>query len=355
MENQNQTSCLPAEVEQIAQNVSIEKRNEVQNVLNQVFSGVSKMREQLDSVVVENENDKTGMKLAKTVRLSVRDIRLDAERNFDAKRSEVQQKMIHFKTEDSLWLKAKQTMQILTKEIEEQARWKEETKERFDAEQKELKAQQRLVQVSKFNQSIVRSEFENMSDETFDSFLAGLEKSYNDAIESERKAKEAAEAKAKAEREEQERIKAENERLRKEAEAKEQLLLEERRKAEEAKKEAELKAKKEREEVERKAAEEEKKRQSELQKEREEKAKIQAELKAREDAELKAKKEAEAKIKAEEEAAKKAAKAPIKKQLTAWVESFSLGKPLSENEVSKEIEEKFTSFKSWAKKQIENL
>jgi len=134
MENQNQTSYLPAEVEQIAQNVSVEKRNEVQNVLNQVFSGVSKMREQLDSVVVENENDKTGMKLAKTVRLSVRDIRLDAERNFDAKRSEVQQKMIHFKTEDSLWLKAKQTMQILTKEIEEQARWKEETKERFDAE-----------------------------------------------------------------------------------------------------------------------------------------------------------------------------------------------------------------------------
>jgi len=355
MENQNQTSYLPAEVEQIAQNVSVEKRNEVQNVLNQVFSGVSKMREQLDSVVVENENDKTGMKLAKTVRLSVRDIRLDAERNFDAKRSEVQQKMIHFKTEDSLWLKAKQTMQILTKEIEEQARWKEETKERFDAEQFELKMQQRLIRVQRLSPNTSLNDVRQFNDDNFELFVVGVEKNYNDAIEAERKAKEAAEAKAKAEREEQERIKAENERLRKEAEAKEQLLLEERRKAEEAKKDAELKAKKEREEVERKAAEEEKKRQLELQKEREEKAKIQYELKQREDAELKAKKEAEAKIKAEEEAAKKAAKAPIKKQLTVWVESFSLGKPLSENEVSKEIEEKFASFKSWAKKQIENL
>lgn len=39
MENQN---MLPAEVAQIAQNVSIEKETEVQTVLNQVFDGVSK-------------------------------------------------------------------------------------------------------------------------------------------------------------------------------------------------------------------------------------------------------------------------------------------------------------------------
>jgi hypothetical protein len=49
--------------------------------------------------------------------------------------------MLSYKTEDQLWLKAKQTMQILTKEIEENARWKEETRQRFEAEQKELKAE----------------------------------------------------------------------------------------------------------------------------------------------------------------------------------------------------------------------
>jgi len=119
---------LPEELAQIANGVSLEKRNEVQTVLNQVFQGVSKMRTQLDKIEVSDENDKVSMQMARTVRLAVREDRLNAEKTFDAKRSEVQQQMLSFKTEDQLWLKAKQTMQILTKEIEETAKWKEETK-----------------------------------------------------------------------------------------------------------------------------------------------------------------------------------------------------------------------------------
>jgi putative lipase involved disintegration of autophagic bodies len=140
-------SELPNELVEIAKNVTVEKRNEVQNVLNSVFSGVSKMREQLDLVEVASEDDKVNMKLANTIRLGVRQVRLDAERTFDEKRSEVQNQMLSFKTEDQLWLKAKQTMQILTKEIESNAKWKEETKIRFDAEAKELETQQRMIQV----------------------------------------------------------------------------------------------------------------------------------------------------------------------------------------------------------------
>ncbi|HRH83549.1 MAG TPA: hypothetical protein PK210_04865, partial [Bacteroidia bacterium] len=152
-----QLSVLPEEVASIAKNVSVEKRNEVQSVLNQVFIGVSKMREQLDNVTVTDVNDKVNMKLANTIRLGVRQVRLDAEKTFDAKRSEVQAQMLSFKTEDQLWLKAKQTMQILTKEIEENARWKEETKERYDAEQRELKIRQRMVKVSKVSDCVDRS------------------------------------------------------------------------------------------------------------------------------------------------------------------------------------------------------
>lgn len=189
MENQS-IEMLPAEVAQIAQNVSVEKRNEVQVVLNQVFNGVAKMREQLDTIVVEDENDKTNMKLANTIRLGVRQVRLDAEKTFDSKRGEVQQQMLSYKTEDSLWLKAKQTMQILTKEIEEQARWKEETKSRFEVEQKELATQQRMLKVAKVAPEMLRSEFENMSEETFVMFLGGLTKAYNDKIEAEKKAEE---------------------------------------------------------------------------------------------------------------------------------------------------------------------
>lgn len=259
MENQL-IEVLPAEVAQIAQNVSVEKRNEVQSVLNHVFNGVSKMREQLETVVVQDENDKTNMKLANTIRLGVRQVRLDAEKTFDAKRAEVQAQMLSYKTEDQLWLKAKQTMQILTKEIEENARWKEETQQRFEDEQKELKTQQRMLQVSKVAPEMPRAEFENMSDESFAIFYAGIEKQYNDRIEAVKKAEEERIAKEKAEAEAREQQRLENERLKAEAEAKEKL-------------EAELKAKAE--------AEQKAKREAE--------AKEAAELKAKQDAEKKAK------------------------------------------------------------------
>ena len=307
MENQL-IEVLPAKVAQITQNVSIEKRNEVLSVLNHVFNGVSKMREQLETVIVADENDKTNMKLANTIRLGVRQVRLDAEKTFDAKRAEVQAQMLSYKTEDQLWLKAKQTMQILTKEIEENARWKEETRQRFEAEQKELKVQQRMVQVAKFAPELQRTEFENMSDESFNLFVAGLEKQYNDRIEAERKAEEERIAKEKAEAEERERVRLENERLKAEAEAKEKQLSEERAKAEAERKALEEKARKE------KAAADAK-----LKAEREAKEKLEAELKAKAEAEEKAKIEAEAKIaaelKAKQDAEKKAKSAPDKAKL----------------------------------------
>jgi len=307
MENQL-IEVLPAEVAQIAQNVSVEKRNEVQIVLNHVFNGVSKMREQLETVVVQDENDKTNMKLANTIRLGVRQVRLDAEKTFDAKRAEVQAQMSSYKTEDQLWLKAKQTMQILTKEIEENARWKEETRQRFEDEQKELKTQQRMLQVSKVAPEMPRAEFENMSDESFAIFYAGIEKQYNDRIEAEKKAEEERIAKEKAEAEAREQQILENERLKAEAEAKEKQFAEERAKAEAERKELEEKAREE------KAAAEAK-----LKAEREAKEKLEAELKAKAEAEQKAKREAEAKeaaeLKAKQDAEKKAKAAPDKAKL----------------------------------------
>lgn len=307
MENQLM-EMMPAEVAKIAQNVSVEKRNEVQLVLNHVFNGVSKMRQQLDSVVVLDENDKTNMKLANTIRLGVRQVRLDAEKTFDAKRADVQAQMLSFKTEDQLWLKAKQTMQILTKEIEENARWKEETRQRYEDEQKELKIQQRIVQASKFAPEIQRGDFETMTDDAFNIFLSGIEKAYNDRIEAERKAEEERIAREKAEAEEKERVRLENERLKAEKEAKEKQLAEERAKAEAERKALEEKARKE------KAAADAK-----LKAEKEANEKLQAEIKAKAEAEAKAKREAEAKaaaeLKAQQDAEKKAMAAPDKVKL----------------------------------------
>jgi len=318
MENQL-VVVLPNEVAEIAKNVSVEKRNEVQTVLNHVFNGVANMREQLDGVTVTDANDKVNMKLANTIRLGVRQVRLEAEKTFDAKRADVQQQMLSYKTEDSLWLKAKQTMQILTKEIEENARWKEETKERFEAEQKELKTQQRILKVAKVAPEMLRSEFENMSDETFEMFFAGIEKAYNDKIEAEKKAEAERIEKEKAEIAERERIRKENEQLKAEAEANEKQLADERAKAEAERKKIEEAAKKEREEADRKLKAEQEAARIAAEKAKAEKDKLEAELRAKAEADEKAKKEAEAKViaeqKSKEEAEKKAKNAPDKTKL----------------------------------------
>lgn len=327
----NQITTLPTEVAQIAQNVSVEKKNEVQNVLNQVFNGVSKMREQLESVEVSDETDKVNMKLANTIRLGVRKVRLDAEKIFDTKRSEVQAKMLSHKTEDQLWLKAKQTMQILTKEIEENARWKEETAKRFEAEQKELKVQQRMLKVSKVAPEMDRSEFENMSDESFGVFFSGIEKQYNDRIEAERKAEKERVAKEKAEAEAREQQRLENERLKAEAEAREKQLAEERAKAESERKALEEKARKERAKAEAK-----------IKAERDIREKMEAELKAKTAAEQKAKREAEdkaaAELKAKQDAENKAKLAPDKDKLNEFAEMLDgLTLPELKNEESRKI------------------
>jgi hypothetical protein len=323
MENQV-IEMLPAEVAKIAEGVSVEKRTEVQTVLNQVFNGVAKMREQLNGVHVQDENDRVNMKLANTIRLGVRQVRLDAEKVFDAKRQEVQAQMLSYKTEDQLWLKAKQTMQILTKEIEEQARFKEETRQRYEAEQHELKIQQRMVQVSRFAPEIARAEFEGMGDDSFAVFLSGLEKAHNERLEAQRKAEQERIEREKAEAEERERVRQENERLKAEAEARERQLAQERAKAEAERKAIEEKARKEREEAERKAAEERAKQEAILKAEREANAKLEAELKAKAEAEERARKEAEAKaaaeLKAKQEAERKAKAAPDKDKLMAFAE-----------------------------------
>lgn len=337
---------LPEELSRLAETVSTEKKNEVLVVLSNVFEGVSKMRKQLDLVEVVDHNDKNSMKLARQIRLSVRDERIDAEKVFDAKRAEVQNAMLSFKTEDQLWLKSKQTMQILTKEIEELAKWKETTADRYEKEQRDLKVQQRMILLSEIAPHIQQGEVENISDETFDSFYLGLKNTYeaeqeahrkaeDERLERERKAELHAErkellipywshlridyatlnfgeisqddfniimnntkqAKAKFD-EEQEAIRIENERLKKEAEEKERKAEAERKERERI--ESERKAK---EESERKKLEEEKwlaeEKQRKLEAELEEKRKAEA-------AEAKRKADEEARKLAEEEAAKHA-------------------------------------------------
>lgn len=189
---------LPDEVKELSVKISEKKREEVNNVLTQIFAGTSDWKSQADAIIVKDINDKMSIALAEQGRKNVKNARLSAEKVFDSKREEVQQLKSEFDLEDKLWLKAKQTAQILFKDIESTFEWKANFVKRYESEQKELTTQLRVEKVSKFNTEINRIEFENMSNEMFDLFLSGIEKSYNDKIETEKKAEAEKAAKEKA-------------------------------------------------------------------------------------------------------------------------------------------------------------
>ena len=277
MEKQTQLVVLPQEVSVLAERVATEKREEVNNILNQLFSGTESWKQQISNIKVKDHTDTMAMQMADTARLNVKKARLEAEKLFDSKREEVQKIKAEFDLEDKLWLKSKQIMQELFKSIEQEAEYKANTLKRYEVEQKEKRTQERLEKIIKYNPTISRFDIENLSEEMFTTLLNGVEKEYNDRIEAEKK-----------------------------AEA--------------------------------------------------EKAKLQAEIQAKKDAEIAEQKRLQQIEIEKQKEAEKLAKAPIKKQLDVWVNSFSIPRnPIENNEVSKQIVEKFESFKKWSLQQINNL
>ena len=171
----------------------------------------------------------------------------------------------------------------------------------------------------------------------FEAKIALEEKEKQERIEA---AKIEAERIAEEKRIEAERIEAqrlENERLKKEAEKKQKEIEAER------KKQAEINAKIQAENN------------AKLEAERKESKRLQDEINAKIESERKLELERLAELSRKTKEAEKLAKAPIKKQLNVWVNSFEINLKPIENEISKEIEEKFNAFKNWALKQIENI
>jgi len=348
---------LPVEVTELAKKVSEGKRIAVNELLNQVFAGTADWERQVDDIEVKGVTDKMSIGLAEAARKNVKNARLAAEKLFDAKREEVQQIKAEYDLEDKLWLKAKQITQLKFKAIEEKAEWKATFVKRYEAEQKELQTQNRILKVSALDTNINRFEFENMSEQSFELFIKSLEQRIADQKAAELKAEQErieAEQKAKAE---QERIRQENERLKAEAELKELEIKAERERAEVERKQIEQKAAAERAKADAELKAEQEAANKAAQKAAAERAVLQAELKAKADAEAKRIADEAKAAKAKSDAELKAAKAPKKKRLTDWVNAFEIVVPagLESDEAAIEILAKFASFKSWALTQVEKI
>ena len=280
----------------------------------------------------------------------------------------------------------------VNKEMESKLLEGEKFFENQEKEKARLLNEERIEIIRPYIDDVSGLDFSDFSDENFDDFVLGKKTRYNERIEAEKQMKIEAENKAvmlklhnersttllpywnfilEADKDrnwgafdeetfqsclkmyqerknvfdaENEKIRVENARLQKEAEAKEKALEKERAEAKAKQDAIELKAKQEREK-----AEAERKIEADKQKAIQDK-------KDAEIAKLKAEKEKEAKeLIAKDKEAKELAKAPVKKQLSVWVNSFELPNTEVENELSKEIKDKFEAFKKWSLTQINNL
>ena len=208
------------------------KQNQIAETLGVFFNKASEWDATIQSIVITSPTETGKMKMAKEGRLTLKNMRLEAEKIVKAKRDEVKYAMANFVLEDKLWLKAGQMMEATFKNLETKLEEKEKFAERWDAEQKEKLKSERLALLLPLG-----FQFENgfdlgsMDEKMFQSLKLGLETAKKEKEDAERKAEEERIAKEKAEAEERARIKAENERLKKEAEEKEKALAEERKKA----------------------------------------------------------------------------------------------------------------------------
>lgn len=301
-----QVIVLPEEVKELALKISVEKQKEVQSILTQIFTGTENWEKQIDAIEVVDIYDNMSIQLADAARLNVKKARLVSEKLFDEKRSEIQARMIDDKTEDALWLKSKQIMQIKFKSIEEKAEFKANFVKRHEAEQRELKIQIRIEKVKQFNSELNRFEFENMSDEMFEIFINGMAKVEQEKKEAEAKIKAEQIAREKADTDAREKQRLENIRLQKLADEKEQQLAKERAENEKKLKAEREKAEKEKAEVERLAKIETEKQNAILKAEQEKASKLADELRAKQLEDARIKHEAEEKVKAEQLAKQKA-------------------------------------------------
>jgi hypothetical protein len=185
----NIITVLPTEVQELSTKVEASKQVEVKNILNEIFTQTANWNAEIEAIQVESPNDIASMEKARQLRLVVKNARLEASKKFKAKRDEVQIKMVDFKTEDTLWLKAAQSMEAVAKGIETKAEWKEKFAERFEAEQKEAKAQTRLAEIRIYKPEIQKSEIENLTDDIFEALLSGAKKSHEDKIKADELAK----------------------------------------------------------------------------------------------------------------------------------------------------------------------
>lgn len=303
------------------------EKTQAQTILDQ-FSGffeqAKTLEEEARSIVVTDESQVEDMKRARVARLTLKDIRVNAEKVRKALKEDSLRKG---KAIDGI----ANVIKALVVPIEEYLESQERFAEFRETERKEKKLAERVSLLQQYVPDTNMYNLKEMSDDGFEQLLVSSKAAREAQIAAEEKAERDRLAKEKAEREENERIRIENEKLRADALAKknaDELAEKERikeREAQQAKIDAEAKKAREAEE-----------KLEEIQKEKE-KAKVEAEEKQRQE-----------KL------------APEKDKLFAYAESIKSlkgpeGLSLAGQKVVENVEKKMLELSQYVKDQLKNL
>lgn len=281
---------IPQELATAVQSAGLaaESAHTLESKFAPLFAEAKSLVVQAQNITVTDASQVTQMKLARTVRLALRNVRIRAE---GERKSLKEDSLRRGKAIDGVY----NVLAYLVEPVEEKLKAAEEFAERLDADRKAKLKAEREESLRPFGVNTDFYDLANMPADAWNELFAGAVAAHKAKEEAARKAEEARIAKEKADAEERERIRAENERLKREAFEAEKKAQAERERVAAEKRAADEKARIEREKIE-----------AEMRKQREE-----ADRKAREAAAAaKAEREAaEAKARAEQEAIRKQAQA----------------------------------------------
>lgn len=340
------------------------------------FEQAEKWRVQALAIKVTSIDQKAEMKLARTIRLELKGVRVAAEKTRKALKEDALRMGKAIDGVNNLLLAA---VVPLEKHLEEQEQFGERL---IEAERQATLARRTAELAPYLSEGQIIPALDVMSAEQFADYLEDAKTLHAAKIEAAKRAEAERIAKEQAEAAERERLRIENERLMKEAAEREKAAKAEREAAEKAQREAAEKARKEREAIEAKAkaereaaerelarikAENEKAARAEALRQQAlreaERVKAQAEREAREKLEreiAEAKAAEQAALAAAAKAAKKAARAPDKAKALAFAATVrALKAPEASTPEGKavmaEIAAKIEGFAKWIETQASNL
>lgn len=280
------------------------------------------------SIIVTEESQTEEMANARTARLALKEIRVEAEK---VRKGLKEQSLRESRAIDGVYNLIAALIVPVEKHLEQQEKFAEVR----EAERQAKKHADRIEKLSKFVDDVSLYNLKEMTDEAFDKLLENSKTAYEAQKAAEAKAEEERIAKQEAELKEQARIKEENERLKEEAQKKEKEFA-----AERAARKLEI--------------------------ENEQKAKVEAENKLKAERDLQERKELEAKQsiehqkRLEEEAQRKALLAPDKEKLMDLVgllQEMKLPAVQSKqaNDVLGEFDRRMTTLEDWLYEEAKKL